>query len=366
MGQCSEVCRIGWIPLVIYGSSFLRALLMEYGYALDEGLILVADSEAQSRRFIGTYCESTGGNGYRMKTWNSRSIKPGNYCCALLPLKKSNREEAIEDFLSEQDFVPIVVAGGLLPEYLRTDRYIFRLGKEDVKAVSSVEFAEKIRGFRNFITKKISTMCKILERAKSSIILTEYDGDEETQQIFSACVVIALIYAEYLRETKTEREIADFLSDFVSETREKIQKMSEFASGEELPEMLSALIWEVVSSDEKIKVVDITLVNGTAYTSLKEKSAILFDDKFYYFPPELFLKICEPLRQTASTTQLKKRMRKDGIIHCNSADHTVKKEITNVFGAKETQRFIWVYKEYLLSEDNLRLEDVFGHITEEE
>ena len=43
---------MSWAMIMIYGASFLRFVLSDFGYALDEGIVLVVDSEAQSRRFI--------------------------------------------------------------------------------------------------------------------------------------------------------------------------------------------------------------------------------------------------------------------------------------------------------------------------
>lgn len=55
--------EIGWMTLTVYGSSFLRVLLKNYGYELEDGLILVADNEKMSRRFITQYCAKMNGNG---------------------------------------------------------------------------------------------------------------------------------------------------------------------------------------------------------------------------------------------------------------------------------------------------------------
>ena len=139
-----------------------------------------------------------------------------------------------------------------------------------------------------------------------------------------------------------------------------MQDISEFASGMELLEILSSLVWGNLYDNEDIFVADIEKINIAIYDALRENSAVLFDEKFYYFPPKLLINICQPLLETASEPELKRRLRDEGIIYCNSADYTVKKEIVNVYGAKERPRFILVKKEALLSLDNLMLEDVFA------
>lgn len=353
-------CRDGqiiWSMLTIYGSSFLRFLLSDFGYALDDGLVLVVDNESQSRCFIKNYCKATSGDGCQMLTWNSRSKVPNNYSAIFMLLKRTHKEETVEEFLAQGAFLPVIIAGGVLPDYLRADRYILRLTKEDVEYVSGVEVADEIKKFREFITQKTSTVCKVLERVGSGLLLEDYAG--EKADFFTTCIAVGMIYAEYLRETESERVVADFLNDFEIETKKRIEKMPEFASGEELTERLAGLVWNYLGEHPDVVLADREAVDGSTYQALKADSAVLFDEIFYYFPVNLLTRICEPLLETSSTPQLKRQLREESVIHCNSADYTVKKEITLVYGVKETQRFIWIYKDKLLSPDNLRLEDVF-------
>ena len=178
--------------------------------------------------------------------------------------------------------------------------------------------------------------------------------------IFSVLAGIGAIYAAYLRKKYPERYVVDFLVKYIDETKKRLQDISEFASGMELLEILSSLVWGNLYDNEDIFVADIEKINIAIYDALRENSAVLFDEKFYYFPPKLLINICQPLLETASEPELKRRLRDEGIIYCNSADYTVKKEIVNVYGAKERPRFILVKKEALLSLDNLMLEDVFA------
>ena len=71
------------------------------------------------------------------------------------------------------------------------------------------------------------------------------------------------------------------------------------------------------------------------------------------------MEICKPLLATMSETELKKRLKSEGIIKCDSADYTSKKTICSEYDQKERIRLLWVYKEKILSPDNLQLEDVF-------
>lgn len=356
MGRICERCEINWTALTVFGSSFLRIPLIHYGYQLEDGLILVADDERMARRFVTGYCAGTNGNGVCFqKTQKVQCLE--NYQCGFLIMKKGLKEEKIVDFLFQRTFLPIFVVGGILPESLKVDRYIFRLKNEDVDEIYDKKTASKIRGFYTYIVENIAEVCSILEEMESSILLNEYEENEKIA--FSVFAGIGTIYGAYLRRNHSERQVKIFLEKYIKETKERLRHMEEFACGVEIPEMLSSLVWEYIEDNKGILVADIEEIDGRIYSALKSESVILFDDKFYYFPPKLLIKICQPLLETASEPELKRRLRDEKIIYCNSADYTVKKGIINVYGGKERPRFLWVSKDAILSPDNLRLEDVF-------
>ena len=349
--------EIGWMTLTVYGSSFLRVLLKKYGYELEDGLILVADNEKMSRRFITQYCAKMNGNGvYVEKAKDAKFIE--NFQAGFMIMQKGLKEENVDNFLFQKSFLPILMVGGILPESLKSDRYNFRLKEKDVDEIYDEKMISKIVEFTDYIIENVKEVCAVLEKNSSSIFLTEYKGNEKI--IFSVLAGIGAIYAAYLRKKYPERYVVDFLVKYIDETKKRLQDISEFASGVELFEILSSLVWGNLYDNKDIFVADIEKINVAIYDALRENSAVLFDEKFYYFPPKLLINICQPLLETASEPELKRRLRDEGIIYCNSADYTVKKEIVNVYGAKERPRFILVKKEALLSLDNLMLEDVFA------
>ena len=290
---------------------------------------------------------------------NQKEQSLDNFQCGFMIMQKGLKDEKINDFLFTQTFLPVLVVGGMLPEAFKADRYIFRLKKQDVEEVMSNELSTQIVGFQKFIVSNVNKVCQIIENLDTSILLSEYEGEIGEKNIFSIFAGIGTIYAAYLRENFSERKSLNFLDSYMQETKKRLYYMAEFACGVEIPEMLSSLVWEYMENNKTILVADIEEINGKIYAALKSGSVVLFDEKFYYFPPKLLIKICQPLLETASEPELKRRLRDEGIIYCNSADYTVKKDIVNVYGAKERPRFIWVKKDVLLSPDNLMLENIF-------
>ena len=273
-------------------------------------------------------------------------------------VKKYITLEEADDFLAEPTFLPIAICGGLCPEWLKSNHYIFRLNKGDLEGVTTQAFATEIKKFRTYIVENVEEVCRILEQ-ETSIARSEYSGPEELRRIYNFLEAVGAVYAGYWRKTHTEKEVIEFFNVYMQETLKRIAYIPEFAGGEVLSEMIAALIWDYLSRTTDIVVADIEKIDEEVMLALKDQKALLYDGKFYYFATRLFICICEPLLQTASETDLKRRLREENIIYCNSSDYTVKKTIVNVYGIPERPRFFWVYKDSISSPENLRLEDVY-------
>lgn len=365
MAGCLREGKVEWLPQMLYGGSFLRYILDDFNYALDEGMILVADDEAQSRKFLQEYCRKTQENGIEVSSWKKRKKFPDNFCCGIMRLKTSTKEEEVTDFLSEKKFLPVVISGGVLPDYLRCGRYIFRLGKEDIEAVSAKDFESQITDFRAYVLNNVSEILRTLRELDTSISFEVCDEMGELKNLYRYFVAVGVIWKKYWRKTYSEREAEDFFRAYLVETFERMEKIPDFASGEEISETIASCVWEFMSMNEGVVLADVEAVGGVEFEALKEKHAILFDAKFYYFPQELFLEMCKPVLETVSHPEFKEKLKELGIIHCSGADKTVKKTVTTVYGGTERIRFLWLHKEFLLSHDNLRLEDIYFEEKEE-
>lgn len=198
---------------------------------------------------------------------------------------------------------------------------------------------------------------KELDRSKE---LLEYEGKESEKNFLPIFLAIGKIYFKYLQQTCSEQEAFEFFRNYIQESKRRLGQMEEFAVGDEMAGLISDLIWEHVEKDSQIIVSDVEAIDGRVYEALKSNKAILFNDNYYFIPPHMFKEICRPILQTASEPEVKRNLKAAGLLHCNSADYTVKKDIINIYGAKERVRMFWLSKEDLMFPDNLRLEDVFG------
>lgn len=364
MARYNRKGKINWMLLTLYSGSFLRFLMEDLGYALDEGIVLIADNELQARQFISEYNNNIEDSGYKIENFKKKKPQIPNYACAFLYLRRGINEEDVLNFLEEKDFLPVVICGGFLPQFLRDSHYIFRLKTEEMKALSDRNTAKNLEEFRLFIINNVPWVCDLIKGLQSSLAVTKYNCPEDMRKLFSIFVGIGKIYFLYLYRTESEREMIDFFNLYIKESKERIEKIQDFADGEEIPELFSELVWSYIHEHGEIRIVDADNVVGEAYTAIQERKSIVYDDRYYWFPPELFMKICEPLLQTMSQPELKRRLREEGILYCNSVDYTVKKCLTNIYGVTKRIRVLLIRKDYLFSPENLRLEDVFEVVSE--
>lgn len=358
MGNYKTEGTINWLPLALFGASFMRPVLEDFGFNLDEGLVLVADNEKEAKRFV-SLCMKNMDNCCKVISWNRRNKKPYNHCFAIMLLEQTHKEMEVIRFLSESDFLPIIVVGGAMPEYLRQRMYLFRIGKQDIDTMENDFGAKKIAEFKNYIISKISVICCDLENLPTTIGWEEYDGPTEMRGIYAVFLAIGISYKKYLRTMQSERYVNDFFHSYLQESLERIKLIPDFSSGEELAEGLSEAIWTYLS-EKDIVLVDVENIEGRAWQLYSACKVILYDSKFYYLPTKMFREICWPFLQTISEPELKKQLKENNILYANTLDYTVKKQITTVFGNTERPRMIWLFKERVFSHENILLEDMFG------
>ena len=177
MGRNKQESKVNWIGITIEVGSFLRYIMDDLGYGLDSGIIFVADDDMQARQFIRGCCQK-GGIGQSISGWKKRRAYPLNYCCGIMAMKKGVKEEEAEDFLSEKEFLPVIVCGGLFPDYLKTDHYIFRMKKGDIEDILAPEFAAEMQRFREYIIENLDRVCEVINQLDSSIAVNEYQGKQ--------------------------------------------------------------------------------------------------------------------------------------------------------------------------------------------
>lgn len=352
--ECRELKKL---PYLICFVGFLRHILNRECRCMTNGVVLVADSWMTTTVFARLMCEN-GRIVDLIRRWLPKCEHPANYKIGLLVLQGQKQSE-IKAYLDETDFLPVVIAGGILPPYLRTGRYIFRVHDEDVAALRGAEFSSLMTRFKKYVTKNINVIWPLLRQLPTSTIWQEYQGDMETRCLYEILIATAEVVKMFVRHESDEETANTVWIEFYRECMRRIEEIPDFAGGEILASEVPDIFTEYLENHPEISVSSTIGLSDVVFAMVLQGEAILYDDEYYYLPEKLFRKVFAPFLETVSIIELKKQFAEGEIIKKTSEDYTAKKQFSTKSGMRERKRMIWFNKKSLLTEDNLALEDLF-------
>ena len=312
MGEYKEISKMRWLPLTLYGVSFLRVVLKKYDIGSDSGFILVADDEQQARVFGDAYCRGTDGNGHLLTLKNYKKVKLDNYCLGLANLKGSQSD--IDDFLAVKDFFPVIISGGILPSELRDGYYIFRLHKADEQYVVSEQFKKDITLLKKFILENIDILCYNFSMIDTSLTMKQYISEVEQKSLFKMMTAICCVMKTLRRSVFGEKDACSFENMYIKRTLLSLELICEFADGLDLAERLTEAILDYIDADKLLTVQLVNDTNSEVLTQMENDQALLYDDEYYYVMENTMRCICYPLLITFSWVELKHKLAEAGLI----------------------------------------------------
>lgn len=361
MERCEKGRSLKWLVRLLAGLAFLRYVLEAHGFKLEMGFTLVADDMRMAMQFAKCYSSDAvmiAKIGKKIKT-------PENYKAGLHLYNVKDEEDSTMDFLMQENFLPVVVIGGVVPAFLKSYSYIFRIEDSDMEDVRNTSFNDEFLAFKTFVVQNIKVVQSSLERLKSSNAIEEYDGDPEFRRLYETITAVGEIWRIFIREKQNEKETENFWAAYLDCAKRQIRKIPEFDGAYELAQTVSRMIWKYIDEHPEVEVGSIDMVDGRLEAAIQNEMAILYDMDFYYVSEKLVRKSCISLMETLSFVELKRKMRDEGIICCASDEYTIKKYYTNVYGIQKRKRFLRFNREFLLSEDGMQLEDFFFRCDEQ-
>ena len=343
MEKFFEKSEIMSVPVQLFTMSFMREVMADSGIQLDEGIIIIADDMSTAKHFVKTYVAKAG-NG---KILGRKMQIMENFEVGLKFVTQGMKEEQTEEFLGEEDFLPVLVTGGVLPSYLRTQHFFLRIHESDVKVMDDVNFQAKLQGLKKYIIKNINAFT------------------EQVQLKCNECKPCAgvLKYVEglllwcYIRNYKLkEEEIVKMANEF-EQYAGKLLKNSEdivHANGD-VREEISNRLFQFVATNQELEMVDISNETGQ---KVSKDTVIWFDDEYYYLTDAMFRKSCKSALELVSVNELKAILKEEGILYCDtSGDYSIKITVETQNG-KQRLRVLKMHKLYL-TVDGKYLEDVY-------
>lgn len=335
-----------------FGISFLRPLLNDVNADIDEGIIILMDSDTQARAWA-LECE------YRLDAKVIPKLGKSdarNYQAGIHILKNCDTVDAVEDFLSERKFLPILVVGGILPFFLREGHCIVRL--RNMKDIS--RFSDEYKCFCEFCIKNIGFIVKLIEDyidKEKTVVLYEYPERTNTFLTFEA---IGSVWNNFFYKVQHKKCSEKFSKKYQQDIYKLIKSQEDYEDCYDVEDEIRSLVWKFLEQST-VQTCTVESVNGEMYRAVRDNRAILYDDEYYYFPERLMKKMIQPLMETMSIGELKKLLKDQDIIICNGTGYTIKKRFTTVYGYCDRMRAIKIRKETLMSAEGLLLEDRYEY-----
>ncbi len=356
MGKMKDVIKM------ISGIAFLRPILKLCDCDCDKGIMLVVDSDRDAR-MLAKYFE-TRLNGKIVKRLRKMDIQDiQNFEAAFYITKGTENREALEEFLMEEEFFPVVFVGNKIPSGSWDDNYFLRINtKEFQDEIESEE--EEFRKFRKYTIANPMQIKAVLLKLDTSKAMEEYRVEYEFLPIYKAMSAVGYVWRSFLWSTRNEKTAEIFLNRYLHTCRGIVDKFRDYESTFEIQEEVNELTWDYVGAHVEVKFANVEMVGPKANQAMKADCAILYDEDYYYIPEKLMKQICAPLLKCLSVSELKGQLEKERLILCNGEGFTVKKKFRTIDGVSGRCRAFKFVKEKLISPDGFRLEDLYADADE--
>ena len=344
--------RNKWLVESIAELAFIQMPIRFYGYGMEKGIILIADDD-ESALVIKAMLEAHL-DAVEVKFNSKKEKRPWNYQMGVHVYNKLDKTEKLLEFLAEQEFLPVLVVCGLIPENLVGMGYAFRCMPTEEEFMEAgagykqfVDFAKRhVESIKDCIYKRKTSTCQMKE---------EYKNDGKIWKKFAAVSrVCDLIYKS---AGASEEEIRKKAELFCNSVIKEIKAMDRYEGEYDVQDAVrECFVRQAKEGKFKINRLEGNCVNGEV------KGCILYDGDYYYVEDSTLRLICAPLLSTVSFVQLKNEMASTGMLECSGNDNrnfTKKKLIWRSYGYQERVRMIWIKKEALMDDEGMLLEDIW-------
>lgn len=322
-------------------TSCIYPMLKEQNYVPSGGIVLLLNSY-ESQNWIAEMWKQT--DAVEVTLSKEEKITNRNYQLYLLRLKKLQKKEKIEEFLEESRALHVILAGGVIPEFLERDFPANILGVDvaDNDVFNVQVNVDNIKKFKNYAIHNSAVIVRALRLYKK-----RYNAKEN--KIVTMLQASVFAWCAYFREFHTEEETAEEEKKMFAAIERQLYFVDTLDA---LGESVSAALVQYVKSHEDIVIGNVDDVDSILDKAIKEDRAILEKGIFYLVPEKLLRVACTQLLELVSFPLIKKGLFREGYLIANNVsngNYTTKTLITNVYGYTSRPRFLKLKKELFQS-----------------
>lgn len=347
--MCEVIKEFGVLQF-IQAFGFCRFLFQNNDYDLEKGIVLVADDDRHAQEVADAILTTV--DSREMRYFSSKVKKPFNYEIGLHLYRKYDKEQELLEFLVEKEFTPIVIVGGILPEFMEENAYVFRIS---LKGSDVRRFEEMYKKMKMGVLSHLEHLKYEIKNLKSSKLFKHFDIDESYRRCFEIIALTGKAWELVIRESNDEEISERWVNDYCEASAIALRTMDDLCGICDVSEAVRKCVVTYILQNE-VKLKDLhMLTDGSIET-------IWYDADYYYFTEPFLKKICKPLQNTVSFQQIKTELYEAGVLVCNNTKNrnfTVKKSCFDIQTGRESRmRFLRLVKYELLSDEGMELEAV--------
>lgn len=330
----------------------IRPFLVDAGLALRHGLVIFAEDWRDCDK---TEKELLNLGAIECKTLGKKRSKVRNHLVGIHRYMKTDKEEAVQEFLVEEEFIPVLLTYGMIPDFLENQAEILPVFKSgETKMLDTLKEFEL---FRLYAHRNPDILQREIELFMTSQF---YLQNEESSSLSIVLEATATVFCSLFRNWNTEQE--------TNQRREKLKKViecivyssEEYGEEYEFLEIVKRTVEEFIEENPQILICRYDEIEGEVINAVYNSTAILFDDEYYYLPDGILRKACEPILCAISLPRIKRQLFEEGYLHCANAKkghYTVKKMVTNSYGIPLRVRFLKISREFFAPIGEMGLEE---------
>lgn len=337
--------------LLIY--SFIRFIAQRVSCVLTPGVVLVADGKNDAKQLALNLVKT----GIAKKCIEDATDEelPDNYQMSVKVLEKNHSENKILCFLETEEFLPVVIAAGICPNYIEEDVYVLRMDPY-ISETSINEFHEIslwILNHLELVSHEVKRICrnqKIVEIAKKIFPL------------YTVVAIIAGILETFYIDTFGDELLANSeTKEFLKWGKQMLEDIAKLTSFCKISEAVAYAVYDYINNGNKCYFVDLSS-GKEVVTSAMFQTVIFYDDTWYYLQENYLKEMCSQICKDVSFRQVKEELVKEGVLEVNEWSHdnyTIQMSV-HIDGKTKRKHFLKVMKDIFLSEDDEYLEDIIN------
>ncbi|MCF2554408.1 hypothetical protein [Faecalicatena contorta] len=340
-----------WLLQTIEAVGFCNFIFQKKRCGIDNGFILVAEDDYHARKLESVFLEKLCAK--RVDKKGTNAMCPNNYELGIHLFHKYDKEADLVEFLSSKNFFPIMIVGGIVPEFLFGRAYVFRCYFSEIDVI---EYDAMYQKMKKMVLKSLEHLEYELENLHTSKHIQNCKVDKALFCCFKTIVAAGKVWEIVLRENNDEETTKRWFDSFCEYAVSALETMDDFFGVCDISEVFRQCVLQYIRKN------DIPIKEFGVFSDEIGDETIYIKDDYYYFQENLLKKICLPIAQTVSFSQIKKELRDGGILSCNNCstnNYTVK--VTSYDSQKGRivrKRFLKIKKSHILSEEGLTLEEI--------